>query len=475
MCGRYRLKKSKKANPKTINLPNNVCLAIIPQYIFNPHKPNLMSVSVKFLPILSNYCRQLFIIFCLFLIVEHASAQQRTDSLPTTAIIAKGMIDVRNGKLVEGIVVLVRNGKIFQVGPKLKIPENANLISLTDSYLLPGLVDAHSHLCHEYTYELEKVPGSNIVTESVMLDDASRAMLGVKNARSLIMSGFTTARDLGNSGTNADVALKKAIDKGWTIGPRLYVSTRALAPIGGQFPSMDNELQRAVISKQYVEINGPDDARRAVRQAIFDGANCIKIIVNNNKLVLSSEELTTIVQEAQGAGLRVAAHATQGDGPALLAIKAGVNSIEHGYTLSDTVLKIMASRGIYLVPTDAPGVPRYQQRIQRALAAGVKIAFGSDMYYEHPNSNRGQMTVGMYRSYVDAGMTNLQILQSATMHPGALIAGDGQIGLIEPGYFADIIAVPENPLDNILSLERVSFVMKEGLVVKMPEARRNVK
>jgi imidazolonepropionase-like amidohydrolase len=318
----------------------------------------------NFFPASGSNWRRIVVLVCFLFVIGRLGAQTPVDSLPVTAIVAKGMIDVRNGKLIDRIVVLVREGKILQAGSGLKIPKNATVISLADSYLVPGLIDAHSHLCHEYSYELEKVPGSNIATESVMLNDAARAMLGVKNARSLLMSGYTTARDLGNSGTNADVALKKAINEGWTMGPRLYVSTRALSPIGGQFSSMDANLQRTIISREYVEINGVEDARRAVRQAIFDGADCIKIIVNNNRLVLSEEELSAIVQEAQRAGLRVAAHATQGDGPASLAIKAGVNSIEHGYTLSEAVLKMMASAGIYLVPTDARGVSRYQQRIQ---------------------------------------------------------------------------------------------------------------
>lgn len=425
-----------------------------------------MLFAFNFSHAFGSYCRRILALVCFLFVFGCVCAQAQADSLPVTAIVAKGMIDVRNGKLVDRVVVLVRDGKILQAGPGLKIPKNATLISLADSYLVPGLVDAHSHLCHDYSYDLEKVPGSNIITESVMLDDAARAMLGVKNARSLLLSGYTTARDLGNSGTNADVALKKAINEGWTMGPRLYVSTRALSPIGGQFPPMDVDQQRAIISREYVEINSVDDARRAVRQAIFDGADCIKIIVNNNRLVLSGEELSAIVEEAKRAGLQVAAHATQGDGPALVAIKAGVNSIEHGYTLSESTLKMMASAGIYLVPTDRSGVSRYQQRIQRALAAGVKIAFGSDMYYKDPNYTRGQVTVGTYRSYMEAGMTNLQILQSATMHPGTLVAGEGKIGLIEPGYFADIIGVTENPLANILTLEKVQFVMKEGVVVK---------
>jgi imidazolonepropionase-like amidohydrolase len=203
-----------------------------------------------------------------------------------------------------------------------------------------------------------------------------------------------------------------------------------------------------------------------VRQAIYDGADCIKIIVNNDRLVLSEEELIAIVAEARRAGLKVAAHATNGDGPSLLAIKAGVNSIEHGYTISTEVLKLMAEKGIYLVPTDAPGVDRYQKRIQRAVEAKVKIAFGSDLYYYNAQLTRGQMTAGTYQTYKASGMSNLQILQSATMHPGALLAGDGKIGLLQSGYFADIIALDENPLDNIRALENVFFVMKGGDVVK---------
>ena len=176
--------------------------------------------------------------------------------------------------------------------------------------------------------------------------------------------------------------------------------------------------------------------------------------------------MTAIVDEAKRAGLKVAAHATNGDGPSLLAIKAGVSSIEHGYTLSSEVLQLMAEKNIYLVPTDAQGVERYQKRIQRAIAAKVKIAFGSDLYYYNANITRGQMAVGSYVSYKEAGMTNLQVLQSATMHPGELLAGEGKIGLLQNGYFADIIAVEENPLDNIRTLEKVVFVMKEGEVIK---------
>ena len=282
----------------------------------------------------------------------------------------------------------------------------------------------------------------------------------------MLLAGYTSARDLGNSGISAAASLRDAINKGWVTGPRLFIATRALSPIGGQFVKMTNEVRNTIISKEYVEINGVQEARTAVRQAIYDGADCIKIIVNNGRLVLNQEELNAIVEEANRAGLKVAAHATQGDGPSLLAVRAGVNSIEHGYTISTAVLKLMAEKNIYLVPTDQAGVERYQKRIQRAIAAGVKIAFGSDMYYAIDGVTRGEAAVNTYRSYQEAGMTNLQILQSATMHPGNLVAGEGKIGLIEVGYLADIIGLEENPLENTQALEKVSFVMQGGIVIK---------
>lgn len=389
-----------------------------------------------------------------------------SNQIGLTVLIAKALIDVGNGKTIINPVVYIREGKIEKIGSGLEIPDNAKLIDLSGKYILPGLIDAHTHLCHEYHGELEKLSGANTITETVKLTEGDRALLGVKHAREMLMAGYTSVRDLGNSGINSAVALREAINKGWIIGPRLFVSTRALSPIGGQFSKMTPEVQDLIISKEYVEINSADEARRAVRQAIYDGADCIKIIVNNDRLVLSEEELTAIVEEARRAGLKIAAHATNGDGPSLLAIKAGVNSIEHGYTISTEVLKLMSEKNIYLVPTDAPGVDRYQKRIQRALDAKVKIAFGSDLYFYSAQATRGQLAAGSYRSYKESGMSNLQILQSATMHPGVLLAGEGKIGLLQNGYFADIIALEENPLDNIRTLENVVFVMKGGDVIK---------
>lgn len=411
-----------------------------------------------------------FIIFILMFCNTFLYGQAiESDSKEVTVLIAKALIDVENGKTIIDPVIYIRDGRIERLSTDLKIPDSSKLIDLSGKYILPGLVDAHTHLCHQYHYELEAVSGSNTIAETVILSEGDRALLGAKHAREMLLAGYTSARDLGNSGISAAVALRDAINKGWVIGPRLFVSTRALSPIGGQFIKTAPEMQDLIISKEYVEINGTNEAREAVRRSIYNGADCIKIIVNNNRLVLSQEELATIVEEAKRSGLKVAAHATNGDEPSILAIKAGVNSIEHGYTISAEVLKLMAEEDVYLVPTDSPGVERYQKRIQRALDAKVRIAFGSDMYYYDDIRTRGQVSVSTYRSYKEAGMTNLQILQSATMHPGNLVAGEGKIGLLENGYFADIIAVEENPLDNILTLENVIFVMKEGEVIKAPQ------
>lgn len=403
------------------------------------------------------------LLFCNTLVYGQVTESNQKE---LTVLTAKALIDVKNGKTIIDPVIFIRDGKIERVGTGLKVPNNSKLIDLSGKYIVPGLVDAHTHLCHEYRYELETVSGSNTIAETVLRSEGDRALLGAKHAREMLLAGYTSARDLGNSGISAAVALRDAINKGWTIGPRLFVSTRALSPIGGQFSRMAPEVQSSIIPKEYVEINGTNEAREAVRQSIYDGADCIKIIVNNDRLVLSQEELTAIVEEAKRAGLKVAAHATNGDDPSLLAVKAGINSIEHAYTISAEVLKLMSEKDIYLVPTDAAGVERYQKRIQRALEANVKIAFGSDMYYYDAQRTRGQVTVGTYRAYKEAGMTNLQILQSATMHPGNLVAGEGKIGLLENGYFADIIALEENPLDNIHTLENVVFVMKGGEVIK---------
>lgn len=396
----------------------------------------------------------------LFTLLVNAQNQKSTGRI---AVTAKRMIDVRSGKEIPDIVILIEKNKITGVGSNLKIPDSVQIIALGDVTLLPGLVDAHTHLLHQY-YSKYGDDNSNRLLEMIQLGAAKRALLGARLAREMLEAGFTSVRDLGNSSINADIALRDAINNGDVIGPRMFVSTRAISPVGGQFQSLTTEAQ-TLLSQEYVQISGVEEARKAVRQAIYDGADCIKVIANSGRRRLSLEEMKVIVEEAKRANLPVAVHATDGDGPSMTAVEAGVSSIEHGYTISDTVLARMAKKNIFLVPTDAFGVDRYQERIKRALKAGVQIAIGSDIYYEFQGMTRGQVSTGMYKTYIASGMTNIEVLRAATLNPADLI-GNNSIGAIEVGRFADIIAVKGNPITNIGVLEDAVFVMKDGKVYK---------
>jgi len=408
-----------------------------------------MKMKITFLTIVST-----------LLLMLPAEAQKSSERI---AVTAKRMIDVRSGKEITDAVVLIEKNKIVNVGSGLSIPDSVQVIALGDVTLLPGLIDAHTHLLHQY-YAKYGDDNSNRLLEMVQLGPARRALLGARVAREMLEAGFTSVRDLGNAGINADIALRDAIKNGDVPGPRMFVSTRALAPVGGQFQSVTPEAQQ-LIGQEYIQISGVEEARKAVRQAVYEGADCIKVIANSGARRLSSEEMKVIVEEAKRANLPVAAHATDGDGPSMTAVEAGVSSIEHGYTISEAVLNLMAKKNIFLVPTDASGVTRYQDRIKRALKAGVRIAIGSDIYYEFPGMTRGQASIGMYKPYVASGMTNIEILRAATLNPADLI-GSNSIGTIEAGRFADIIAVKGNPLNDIGVLEGVVFVMKDGKVYK---------
>ncbi|MBB3034947.1 amidohydrolase family protein [Alteriqipengyuania lutimaris] len=391
-----------------------------------------------------------------------ASAQE-ADSAPVTILRAAHLLDVREGVLLDDVAVVIEGGEIRSVTPAGELPPGAEVIDLGDVTLLPGLIDAHTHLLHQYRRENGN-DDANRILEIVEMSGADRALLGASIAREMVEAGFTTVRDLGNSGTSNDVALRDAIAQGWVIGPRMYVSTRALAPIGGQFGTIE-EVALPLVEREYVQIEGPEEAREAVRRAIYDGADWIKVIVNSGPMILAPEEMEAIVDEAHRAGVRVAAHATKGDGPAMIAARAGVDTIEHGYTISDDVLKVMKDNGITLVPTDSETAEHHQARIRRAMAAGVPIAIGSDLYYKVEGQTRGEEAAQIYPRYVTAGMSNLEVVRSATLVPGQLLDPRGRIGAVEPGAWADIIAVRGNPLEDIGALERVEFVMKDGAVI----------
>jgi imidazolonepropionase-like amidohydrolase len=399
-------------------------------------------------------------------------------------LVADHVVDVHSGKLLDHQAILEIDGKIASVAPlaEIRVPADTKRIDFPPgTTLMPGLIDAHTHLLQSFDPKLGNDDPAQVLEDAEMTT-AQRALLGARNAREDLLAGITTVRDVGNSGVNGDVALKYAIRKGWIPGPRMIVSTRALAPIGGQFPRLAPEAKN-IIDLEYAVITGPEEARAAVRQALYDGADCIKVIVDTDFNTLGVDEITAIVDEAHRLGKKVAAHATSELG-ITTAISAGVDSIEHGYHASDASLKRMAEQHIYLTPTDVPiesevftdrSGPRQnlidftennKKRLARAIALGVPIAFGSDEYDDITGKTRGQASLETLTSYVRSGMSPLQILQAATINAATLLGLQKEIGSLEPSKTADIVAVPGNPLLDPLLLQRVGFVMKAGEIVR---------
>jgi len=425
----------------------------------------------------------LILLCCLRLAVAQAPSTQ-----PLTAVKCGRLLDVRTGKVLPNAVVLVQGGRIQKVGTNLAIPADAQVIDLGNALVLPGLIDSHTHLLQNYDPNLGG-DDPNMLLTVTQLGTTRRALLGAAMGREDLEAGITTVRDLGNSGINGDVALRDAIRAGWVVGPRMVVSTRALAAAGGQFGHITAEAQQ-LVAQEYVTISGVEEARRAVRQALYDGADCIKVIVNTESRVVSLEEMKVIVEEAHRVGKTVAAHAI-GDQATRIAAEAGVNSIEHAYSIPDDVLKLMAKKTIFLVPTDYPaefyvgispapagvspeqylaGARRFaganHTRLARAVKAGVRIAAGSDEYYQVPGKTRGQASLQMFRAYAAAGMSPLEIIRAATLNAAELLGMKDQLGALEPNLYADLIAVAGDPLADITALEQVRFVMKGGKVIK---------
>lgn len=435
--------------------------------------------------------KRVYLLLCLLISISlHAQAPS---SQPAIIVKAARVLDVKAGKYLEGQAVLVRAGSIEAIGPladlKTQAPE-ATVIDLGAATLLPGLIDCHTHLLENYDPKLEE--DANMALTVSGMSPASRALLGVKMGREDVEAGITTVRDVGNSGVNGDVALRDAIRAGWVEGPRMAVSTRALSAAGGQFGSLQPEAQ-SLVAQEYVVVANPEAARAAVQQAFYDGANLIKVIVNTGPRVVAPDTMKAIVEEAHRVHGKVAAHAI-GDDATRIAAEAGVDSIEHGYlSIPDDVLKTMAAKHIYLVPTDSPvevyillskqdssatpeetkrqkerfetSVHKEQERLRRAMAAGVPIAFGSDEYYNLPGLTRGQASLKTLEAYAQSGMTPLQIIQAATVN-GADLIGAPHLGSIEKGKAADLIAVTGDPLKNASVLQNVQFVMLRGKVVK---------
>ena len=389
-----------------------------------------------------------------------------------TAVRAARLLDVKNGTLISNAVVLVEGERISAVGSGLPIPAGAKVIDLGDVTLLPGLIDCHTHLLASGPDDY----GTMLLTKS----QAYRALEGASSARRTLLAGFTSVRDAENEGAGyADVALRDAVNRGLVEGPRMKVATRAIAAVGQYNPfGISPDLPEFPRGAQM--ISGVEEARRAVREQIGNGADLIKVYADWSYPTLTAEELRVIVEEAHKADKRVAAHATTNEG-IRNAVNAGVDSIEHGDRADRATLELMKQKGVWLVPTFAGLLRRFaevkdeevrkrasvyvqnkRKMLQTARELGVKVALGYDPSEAETHGTNAREIIAL----ATAGFTNLELIRVATMNGAELMGWQDRVGSLEAGKFADIVAVRGNPLTDIKQLEDVLFVMKGGVVVK---------
>ena len=398
------------------------------------------------------------------------------------AVRAGQLVDVQKGTLQKDQVILIADGRVTEVGPaaRVSIPEGARVIDLSGKTVLPGLIDMHDHITGDHRFHGYRGLAISVPRE---------ALYGVTNARITLAAGFTTIRNVGASGY-ADVALRDAINDGEIVGPRIRVSGPALGITGGH---CDNNLLPSEYDVTAEGVaNGPWEVRAKVREVIKYGADLIKFCatggvlskgtsVGNQQFTL--EEMQALVDEAHMHGRKVAAHAHGARG-IKTAILAGVDSIEHGSLIDDEGIALAKKHGTYLVmdiyndtfileygakvgmlqeSLDKERAIGQLQRdnFRKAHAAGVNMAFGSDGAV-YPHGDNGKQFAYM----VEYGMTPMQAIQAATVAAADLLGWKEDVGAIAPGFYADIIAVDSNPLDDVSVLENVSFVMKGGNVYK---------
>ncbi|MGA8342440.1 MAG: amidohydrolase family protein [Candidatus Sulfotelmatobacter sp.] len=424
----------------------------------------------------------LLVSLCLLLLTLVMNAEGQSQAAPSHPIVlhAGRLLDVRTGRLVKPGEILVQGERIVEVGTSVKHPAGVEVIDLGDRTLLPGLIDAHVHLfLHPGAEDLQTVQ------ESV----PQRTITATLAARDDLMAGFTAERDMGTEGAgSADTAVRNAINEGRIPGPRLRISGNAINILGGHEDAIGyNPEQHVLPNANYA--NNADELIAVMRQQFKEGADFIKIYetgadsVRNGKFTTpyqyTEAQLEAAVKEAARVDRHVAVHAT-GEPGTLFAAQASVASIDHADQLSDETMRLMKEKQIFAVPTftifeyfaehaatPEQGAREHQmldvkaQEFKKQIAAGVPMAVGSDVGpFPHGTQAREFLLMVKY------GMSPLAVLQADLLNGAKLLGWEGQIGALEPGYLADVIAVPGDPLQDIGVLQNVGFVMKGGVVYK---------
>jgi imidazolonepropionase-like amidohydrolase len=419
--------------------------------------------------------------FCLVFPVAYGAAQQAPPVIAMSAIRAGKFIDVETGRILTSQIILVRGTKIEAVGANLTIPEGVPVIDLSNMWVLPGLVDCHTHLADL----------GNAEPLDVLKKTAAEAAYGaIPNARVTLLAGFTTVRDVGVYRAFNDVAMRDAIAQGIIIGPRMYVAGAyiTISEGAGAMTGLSPDIQLPW-DLQYGVANSPWEVRQKIRELAHRGADHIKVLStgavlthgsNPKSIEFTPEELRAAVEEANNFGLRVAAHAHAAEG-IKNAIRAGVASVEHATLIDDEGIALAKQHGTYLdmdiydeeCIQSAPDTPAdflqhdrdlgeaQRRNFTKAVRAGVKMTFGTDAGVCPHGINARQ-----FAFMVKYGMTPMQAIQSATVNAADLIGHSELFGSITAGKSADIIAVTADPIADIRVLEHVAFVMKEGMVYK---------